>query len=80
MSTYPQSGARGLQRFIWLKYYIVQKCEVIFTLGLKAVKNTDFMEKSSSKSCLELNFQEECQWTHMSISPPPPSVELGSKD
>ncbi len=29
--------------------------KLIFTLGLNAAKNTDFMEKASSKSHLELN-------------------------
>ncbi len=33
------------------------------------MKNTDFMEKGSSKSFLELNSPQKSQWTHMSIDP-----------
>ncbi len=29
-----QSGAKGLVRLIWLKYYNVQKQQIAFTLGL----------------------------------------------
>ncbi len=65
-------GARGLGRLIWLKYN-VQKWQIILTLGLNAAKNTDFMEKASSKSCLELNSSQRGQWrTCLS----PPSFEL----
>ncbi len=38
-------------------------------LGLNELKNTDYMEKSSSKSYLELNSLQKSQWTHVSISP-----------
>ncbi len=42
----PQSGDKGLERLIWLKYYNEQKRQIIFTLGLNAVKNTNFIKKS----------------------------------
>ncbi len=41
-----QSGDSGLKRLIWLKYYYnEQKWQIIFTLGLNTMKNTDYMEK-----------------------------------
>ncbi len=49
----PQSGARRLQRLIWLKYYIVLKRQITFNLGLNADKNTDNKRKGSNKNCLE---------------------------
>ncbi len=45
MSTSPQSGARGLERLIWLKYYIVLKMQITFNLGLSAAKNTHYIKK-----------------------------------
>ncbi len=39
MSISPRSGARGLKRLIWLKYYIVLKWQITFNLGLNADKN-----------------------------------------
>ncbi len=54
MSSSSRSGARGLERLILLKYYNAPKWQIIFTLGLNAAKNNDFMEKSFNKSCLEL--------------------------
>ncbi len=45
MSISPQSGARGLEKLIWLKYYNEQKRQITFTLGLNAVKNTPYMRK-----------------------------------
>ncbi len=78
MSISPQGGARRLERLTWLKYYNVQKRQIIFTLGLNAVKNTDFMKKSSSKSCLELNSLQKVMGCICLFSP---GVELGgSKD
>ncbi len=41
MYIYTQSGAKELERLIWLKYYIVLKWQVTFNLGLIADKNTD---------------------------------------
>ncbi len=40
-----QSGAGGLQRLIFFKYYNVPKLERRFTSGLNAAKNTDYIEK-----------------------------------
>ncbi len=45
------SGALG--RLMRLKYNNVQKWQITFTLGLNAVKNTDYLEKTLSKSCLK---------------------------
>ncbi len=46
MSISPQSGAGGLERLTWLKYYIVLKLQITFNLGLNAAKNTHYIEKS----------------------------------
>ncbi len=67
MSVSPRNGARQLERLIWLKYYNVQK-QIIFTLEPNAAKNTDFMKKTLSKRCLELNSQQKSHWLHKSIS------------
>ncbi len=40
------SGARGLERLIWLKYYIVQKLRITFKLELNADKSTHYIKKS----------------------------------
>ncbi len=42
----PSSGARGLQRSVYLKSYNVQKRIIRFTLRLNTVKNTHYMKKS----------------------------------
>ncbi len=41
-----QSGARGLERLIWLKHYIVLKRQITFNLGLNAAKNMHHIKKS----------------------------------
>ncbi len=46
MSISPWRGDRQLERFIWLKYYNVQKRQIIITLVLNVAKNTDFMKKA----------------------------------
>ncbi len=68
MSIFPQSGTTRLERLIWLKYYNVQQRQIIFTLGSNAAKNTEFIKKASSKSCLELNSLQKIYWLCMSIS------------
>ncbi len=50
-----QSGARGRERLACLKYDNVWKHENRLTLGLNAAENTNYMEKISNKSYLELN-------------------------
>ncbi len=40
MSISPQSGARELERLIWLKYDNVLKWQNTFNLGLNTAKNT----------------------------------------
>ncbi len=78
MSISLRNGARRLERLIWLKYYYVQKQQIIFTLRLNAAKNTNFIKKASSKSCLELN---SLQKNHGCTCLFPPGVKLGgSKD
>ncbi len=42
---YPRCGARGLQRFVILKYYNAQEWECIFTLELNTAKNIDNIER-----------------------------------
>ncbi len=46
MSIFSHSGARGLERFILLKYYTVQKRQITFNLELNAAENTPHMQKS----------------------------------
>ncbi len=53
MYIFPQSGAKGLWRLIWLKYYNVQKRQITFILGPNTVKNMNYLEKTSSKSFLK---------------------------
>ncbi len=40
MSISPWSGARGLERLMWLKYYFALKWQNIFNSGLNVAKNT----------------------------------------
>ncbi len=40
-------GATRLERLIWLKYYILLKEQITFTLGLNAAKNTHHIQKYS---------------------------------
>ncbi len=54
ISSSVQSGARGLERLIWLKYYIGLKLQITFTLGLNAAKNTHYIEKVSNKTAQEI--------------------------
>ncbi len=72
MSISPWSGARGLQRLIFLKYYNTLKWESRFTLGLNTAKNMHYIKKisknASNESCLELNFIHKNQWAQMSIT------------
>ncbi len=75
----PQSGARRLERLIWLKYYIVLKRQITFNLGLNADKNTDNNKRrGSNKNCSEFNFLQK---TDGRICLSPPGVQFGgSKD
>ncbi len=44
---FPRNEVNGVERLVWLKYYIVLKRQIItFSLGLDAEKNTGYMEKS----------------------------------
>ncbi len=61
MSISPWSGARGFERLMGLKYFYVLKRQITVTLGLNSDKNTDYMEKALSKSCLELHFLQTSQ-------------------
>ncbi len=45
MSISPQSGAKGLERLIWLKCFIVLKRQITFNLGLTATKNVYYIKK-----------------------------------
>ncbi len=51
MSISPSSEDRGLQRLRCFKYYIVQKWESRFTLGLENAKITYYIKK-----CFQYNF------------------------
>ncbi len=69
MSISPWSGARGLERLMWLKYNMVQKRQITGNVVRNVVKNTHHMKKASNKSCLELNFVQKSPRVHISISP-----------
>ncbi len=68
MSISPRSGARGLEKLIWLKYNIILKRENTFALGLNAAKICITYKKASDKGCLELNFVQKSLRAHISIS------------
>ncbi len=59
MSSFSQSGARGLERLIWLKYYYVQKWQITFALGPNAAKNIDYEEKSFEQKLFRIKFLQE---------------------
>ncbi len=42
----PGVEPEGLKAYGWNIIIYIQKCQIIFTLGLNAAKNTDYMEKS----------------------------------
>ncbi len=46
MSFSPWSGARGLERLIWLKYNIALKMENTFTLAMNAPKKMHQIQKN----------------------------------
>ncbi len=62
---YLRSGARGLQKLPFLKYYNVLEWKNRFNLGLYTAKITDYIFK---KNCSELNFLQKPQWTHICLS------------
>ncbi len=70
----PPSGARWLERLIWMEYYIILKWQIIFNLGPNADKNTNNLKTCSNKNCSEFNFLQK---THLCICLLPPGVELG---
>ncbi len=69
MSISPQSGARWLERLIWLEYDIVLKWQNTFNSGLNTAKNTHHTKKASIKSSSELNFIEKSPQAHMFTCP-----------
>ncbi len=69
MSIYPQRGARGLERLIWLKYNIVFKRGNTFISGLNAAKNTRRIYKSLKQKSVGINFVQKRQQVYMSIYP-----------
>ncbi len=66
MSLSSRSGARGLERLPWLKYYNVMKWESRFTLRLNTAQIFIISKKASNKNCPELNFLHKTQWKHIS--------------
>ncbi len=79
MSISPCSGARGLERFTLLKYYIVQKWQITFNLGLNAAENTCHIQKSFKWKWFRIKFRKKK--IHERICLSPFGVELGgSKD
>ncbi len=69
----PLSGARGLERLVWLKYYFVLKRQITFNLGLNADKYTDNKRKGSKKM-FRIQFPTK---NSVSAYLSPPGVELG---
>ncbi len=64
---YPKSGARGLQRFAFLKYYDHWNEKVHFMAEHCQKYKLPIISKNSwNKSCAELNFLKKSQWTHIS--------------
>ncbi len=58
--------------------YDVQKWQITFTLGLNAGENTDYMEKATSKRCLELNSYKNVGGP-ICRPPPPPHTQSGAR-
>ncbi len=54
----------------------VQKREIRFTLGLNAAKNSQFLKKTSNKSCSKSKNAQKSPRAHMSISPTSGAREL----
>ncbi len=48
MSICPESGARGLKRLIWLKYYDLVKRQITFTFGLNTAESNEFHQKKKN--------------------------------
>ncbi len=59
MSIFPRSGARGLERFPFLKNYYVQKRGSRFSLGLDAAKNMHRIKKSFKQKLFEIEFRTQ---------------------
>ncbi len=45
MSASHENGGKGLERLIWLKYYIVLKWQITFNFGLNGAKNTHHIKE-----------------------------------
>ncbi len=84
MSIFLRSGAKWLERLMWLKYYNVQKWQITFTLGLNAAKNTNYLKNTSRKSCLKkfvnspkvIRKFPEIRKNNINISPPPRLINI----
>ncbi len=62
ISISPRSGARGLQKLSFLKYYNVLEWESGFTLGLNAAENTDYIKMSLREKLFRIKFLQKTQW------------------
>ncbi len=51
----PRSGARGLEKLIWLKYFVLKR-KNIFNSEINTAKSMRQIKKAPNKSCSELNF------------------------
>ncbi len=76
MSISPRSGATGLPRLQFLKYYGVLEWESWLTLWLNVAKNTDCTEKCLKQKLYKIKFPTKKIDGRMSLSSP--EVELGS--
>ncbi len=62
MSISPRSGARGLERLVCFKDYIVPRRESRFIFRLNAAEITDYIKKyCSNKSIWALHFVQKSQ-------------------
>ncbi len=65
VSIFLWSGARVLQRLLFLKYFNAQEWKRTFALRLKATKNTKDIKNASDENCSELNFLRTTHWMHL---------------
>ncbi len=65
ISPLPQSGAKGLERLTWLKYYIILKQQITFNLGLNTAKNMHYIKKSFKYKLSRIKFRTKFNPTQL---------------
>ncbi len=53
----PWSGARGLERLIWLKYYIALKRQITFNFWLNTAKNMHYIKEIYFRIKIVIHFE-----------------------